>query len=183
MSNTIRIATTKVDQGGNKSNNVCSLPSRISKISDKISQKINQQKSSKDFDVQNPKRSLATEPPRTATNSQQPAGFSFKSAQIWENFYKIGATTRSIGPRSTKPENFRPKNPSTRHHVPPKDPAVAAFDNTRSYSWSRAYTLALIHVPSVHDVMDDVILHYLGLTRIDLETWPSPNRLPKKKFK
>ena len=66
-------------------------------------------------------------------------------------------------------------------HAPPKDPMVAAFDNTRSYSWSRAHTLpawlpafshtlALIHVPSAHDVMDDVILHYLGLTRIDLET-------------
>ena len=39
MSNTVRMATAKIDQGGNKSNNVCSLPSRISKISDKISQK------------------------------------------------------------------------------------------------------------------------------------------------
>ena len=36
-----------------KSNNICSRPSRISKNSDKISQKINPQKSSKDFDVQN----------------------------------------------------------------------------------------------------------------------------------
>ena len=33
------MATAKVDQGGNKSNNVYSLPSRISKLSDKISQK------------------------------------------------------------------------------------------------------------------------------------------------
>ena len=39
MSNTVRMTTAKVDQGGNKSNNVCSLPSRTSKISDKISQK------------------------------------------------------------------------------------------------------------------------------------------------
>ena len=39
MSSIVRMATAKVDQGGNKSNNVCSLPSRISKISDKISQK------------------------------------------------------------------------------------------------------------------------------------------------
>ena len=82
MSNIIRMATAKVDQGGNKSNNVCSLPSQISKISNKISQKINPHKSFKDFDVQNPKRSSATKPPRTATNSQQPASFSFKSAQI-----------------------------------------------------------------------------------------------------
>ena len=74
------MATAKVDQSGNKSNNVCSLPSRISKISDKISQKINPQKSSKDFDVQNPERSLAMEPPRMATNSQRPVGFLFKSA-------------------------------------------------------------------------------------------------------
>ena len=33
------MATAKVDQGGNKSNNVYILPSRISKLSDKISQK------------------------------------------------------------------------------------------------------------------------------------------------
>ena len=33
------MTTAKVDQGGNKSNNVCSLSSRISKISDKISRK------------------------------------------------------------------------------------------------------------------------------------------------
>ena len=39
MSKTVRMATAKIDQGGNKSNNVCSFPSRISKISDKISQK------------------------------------------------------------------------------------------------------------------------------------------------
>ena len=39
MSNIIRMAAVKVDQGGNKSNNVCSLSSRISKISDKISRK------------------------------------------------------------------------------------------------------------------------------------------------
>ena len=39
MSNIVRMATAKVDQSGNKSNNVCSLPSQISKISDKISQK------------------------------------------------------------------------------------------------------------------------------------------------
>ena len=53
MSNTVRMTTAKVDQGGNKSNNIYSRPSRISKNSDKISQKINPQKSSKDFDVQN----------------------------------------------------------------------------------------------------------------------------------
>ena len=80
MSNIVRMATIKVDQGGNKSNSVCSLPSRISKISDKISQKINPHKSSKDFDVQNPEISSATEPPRTAINSQRPSGFSFKFA-------------------------------------------------------------------------------------------------------
>ena len=41
---------------------------------------------------------------------------------------------------------------------------------TRSHVPAFSHTLALIHVPSAHDVMDDVILHYLGLTRIDLET-------------
>ena len=39
MLSIVRMATAKVDQGGNKSNNVCSLPSWISKISNKISQK------------------------------------------------------------------------------------------------------------------------------------------------
>ena len=53
MSNIVRMATVKVDQGGNKSNNVYSLPSRISKIYNKISQKIKPHKSSNDFDVQN----------------------------------------------------------------------------------------------------------------------------------
>ena len=53
---TVRMTTAKVDQGGNKSNNIYSRPSRISKNSDKISQKINPQKSSKDFDVQNSER-------------------------------------------------------------------------------------------------------------------------------
>ena len=61
MSNIVRMATVKVDLGGNKSNNVCSLPSRISKISDKISQKINPHKSSKDFDVQNPEKIINNE--------------------------------------------------------------------------------------------------------------------------
>ena len=55
-SNVVSMAPAKVDQGGNKSNNVCSLPSQISKISDKISQKINPHKFSKDFDVQNPEK-------------------------------------------------------------------------------------------------------------------------------
>ena len=66
------------------------------------------------------KKSSTTEPPRTATNSQRPADFSFKSVQIWENFYKTDAATPSIGPRSTKPENFKPKNGRTRCHAPPK---------------------------------------------------------------
>ena len=37
MSNTVRMATAKIDQGGNKSNNACGLPFWISKNSDKIS--------------------------------------------------------------------------------------------------------------------------------------------------
>ena len=90
----------------------CGFPFWISAISDKISQKINPQKSSKDFDVQNPERSSAMY--KTQKDLQQwshhappqtpkcPAGFSFKSAQVWENFHKTGATTRSIGLRSTK---------------------------------------------------------------------------------
>ena len=89
MSNIIRMAAVKVDQGGNKSNNACGLPFRISKISDKILQKINPHKSSKDFDVQNPEKIInngATThhhaPPRTATKIQRPADFSFKSVQI-----------------------------------------------------------------------------------------------------
>ena len=38
-SNIVRMAAVKVDLGGNKSNNAYDLSSRISKISDKISQK------------------------------------------------------------------------------------------------------------------------------------------------
>ena len=62
------MATAKEDQSGNTSNNGCGLPLQISTISDKVSQKINPQKSSKDFDEQNPGRSSAAEPPRTAIN-------------------------------------------------------------------------------------------------------------------
>ena len=46
--------------------------------------------------------------------------FSFKSAQIWENLHKTGVTTRSIGPRLTKPINFKPRNGRTHHHAPPR---------------------------------------------------------------
>ena len=55
-----------------------------------------------------------------AINYQRPAGFTFKSGQIWENFYNTSATTRSIGPRSTKPKNFKTKNGCTCPHVKPR---------------------------------------------------------------
>ena len=71
MSNTVRMTTAKVDQGGNKSNNICKLPSRISKNSDKISQKINPQKSSKDFDVQNSEK-MAYRPAKVHMSSKNP---------------------------------------------------------------------------------------------------------------
>ena len=57
--------------------------------------------------------------PRTATNFQRPADFSFKFVQIWEKFYKTDATTQSTGPRSMKPENCKPNNGRTRLHAPP----------------------------------------------------------------
>ena len=56
-------------------------------------------------------------PPQTP---KHPAGFSFKSAQVWENFHKTGATTRSIGPRSTEPKNFKPRNGYICLHAPPQ---------------------------------------------------------------
>ena len=62
------------------------------------------------------KKSSTTEPPRTATNFQRPADFSFKFVQIGEKFYKTDATTQSTSPRSTKPENCKPKK---RPYVPP----------------------------------------------------------------
>ena len=65
----------------------------------------------------------------------------------------------------------------TRRHAPTKTP----------HALSRARRAKRWHVPPVHDVMDDVIIHYPvwlgwpGLNRTDLETWPGPNRLKKKK--
>ena len=67
----------------------------------------------------------------------------------------------------------------TRRHAPTQN----------THALSRARRAKCWHVPSAHDVMDDVILHYPvwlgwpGLTRTDLETWPGPNRLKKKKKK
>ena len=191
--------------------------------------KINSQKSSKDFNVQNPERSSAMEPPCTATNSQRPADSSFKSMQIWENFYKTDATTRSIGPWSTIPKNCKPKIGHTRLHASPKSldkslPSPSKLCKFAHYFWKlttpldpstfdlqdpkisgpedkprasgiigasfmrhltqpHAWRAKCWHVPSVHDVMDDIILQYLGLTRTDLETLPGPNRLQKKKKK
>ena len=187
------------------------------------------------------KKSSTTEPPRTATNSQRPADFSFKSVQIWENFYKTDATTPSIGPRSTKPENFKPKNGRTRCHAPPKSfdtprhspsnlckpvqnftkltlqGSSAALDlqdmkisgqdaqprastrhqkvrrssasfhapTQKTHALSRARRAKCWHVPSAHNVilLYPVCLGWPGLTRTDLETWPGPNRLKKKKKK
>ena len=50
LSNIVRMATVKVDQEGYQSTNACHLLFQVSKTSDKISQKINPQKSSKDFE-------------------------------------------------------------------------------------------------------------------------------------
>ena len=168
------------------------------------------------------------EPPRMATNSQRPADSSFKSVQIWEIFYKIDATTRSIGPRSTKPKNCKPKIGHTRLHALPKSldkswPSPSKLCKSTHYFWKlttpldpstsdlqdpkisgpedkprasgiigasfmrhltqpRAWRAKRWHVPSAHDVMDDIILQYLGLTWTDLETWPGSNRLQKKKL-
>ena len=167
--------------------------------------------------------------PRTATNSQRPTDFSFKSVQIWENFYKTDATTQSIGPRSTKPKNCKPKIGYTHLHAPPKsldkprpspsklcksahsfwklttplDPSTSDLQDpkisgpkdkprssdiiganfTHHLTQPRTRRAKRWHVPSAHDVMDNVILHYPGLTRTNPETWPGPNRLQKKKKK
>ena len=67
-----------------KFNEACGFPSQISKTSDKISQKINPHKSSKDFHVQNPEKIINNG--ATTHRHAQPqipnelAGFSFKSA-------------------------------------------------------------------------------------------------------
>ena len=77
------------------------------------------------------KKSSTTKPPRTATKFQWLVDFSFKSVQIWEKFYKTDATTRSIGPRSTKPWNFKPKSSCTHIHALPRtrdDPRPSPSD-------------------------------------------------------
>ena len=86
LSNIVRMATAKADQGGNTSNNGCGLPFQISIISDKISQNINPQKSSKDFDEQNPGKSSSKSPART--HSDRRNSFS-KSAQNQPSFTKL----------------------------------------------------------------------------------------------
>ena len=57
-----------------------------------------------------------------------------------KNFTKKDATTRSIGLRSTKPENFRPKSLATRCHAQPrsfKRPAAQALKTVQICSQSQ----------------------------------------------
>ena len=74
------------------------------------------------------------------------------------------------GLRSTKPKKIRDQRSC---HAPPRafdDTGVIASDSradTRTFITTRA--TRTIRVPFAHDVMDDVILHYPGLTWIDLE--------------
>ena len=86
LSSVVRTASANVDQGGNKSNNGCGLHSGFLKFLTRFHKEINPQKSSKDFGVQNPEKSSATEPPRTAASGHKllnvPRSSSFKSAQI-----------------------------------------------------------------------------------------------------
>ena len=75
------------------------------------------------------------------------------------------------GLRSTKPKNFRPKNPSTRLHASPKDSAVlpsVSRATLPSHALARA-TRALQRY--------DVILHYPGLTRFIQTALFDPDRL------
>ena len=82
--------------------------------------KLTPQESSTAFDPPNLKIPGPVAQPHVATNSQRPTGFSFKSAQIWENFCGTNATIRSISPRSTKPKNFKTKNGCTCPHAKPR---------------------------------------------------------------
>ena len=112
------MATAKVDQGGNKSNNVYSLPSRISKLSDKISQKINPKKSSKDFDVQNPERSSATEPPRTATHGHKFPATRGILIQICVNLRRIlQKKMPPLDPSAHDLQNLKIASPKTALHA------------------------------------------------------------------
>ena len=82
-------------------------------------------------------------------------------------------------------QDARPRA-STRHQKVRRSPASFHARHTPTqtlHALSRVRRAKRWHVPSVHDIMDDVILHYLGLTWTDLETWPDSNRLWKKKQK
>ena len=100
-------------------------------------------------------------PPRVATNSQRLVDFLFKFVRIRETFYKTYATTRSIGPRSTKLESFRSRRIAMLLHTPPKKPAGTASvsrANMRHLTKSRASMLHVLprpifwHAPQFYDV-------------------------------
>ena len=108
ISNTVR--------NGNKSNNACGFPFWISKNSDKISQKINPQKSSKDFDVQNPEKIINN---RATTHRHAWPQISSDPRISHSNLCRSEKnSTKLMQPRSTKLENCKPKNGCTRLHAP-----------------------------------------------------------------
>ena len=97
-------------------------------------------------------------------------------------------TTRSSGPRSTKHQNFRPKNTTTRCHVPPEGTVITSVISRTHMRHARHFHhITCSYTPHAMRWHTRLMLWRhgwchtpLGLTWIDLETWPGPKRLQKK---
>ena len=136
-------------------------------------------------DLQNPGKSTPKVQPRASkqshdlSNNPRPRPSSMcKSAH---DFGKLTIPWSSTALDRQSPKKIQDQRSC---HAPPRafgNTGVIASNShadTRTFITTRA--TRTICVPSAHDVMDDVILHYPGLTWIDLEIWPGSNRLQKK---
>ena len=109
-----------------------------------------------------------------------------KSAHyFWKLTTPLDPSTSDLqDPKISGPDDKPRASMHLRHHrrqvhAPPRTSGIIGANFTRHLTQPRAQRAKHLHVPSAHDVMDDVILHYPGLTRTDLGTWPGPNRLQK----
>ena len=113
-----------------------------------------------------------------------------KSAHyFWKLTTPLDPSTSDLqDPKISGPDDKPRASMHLRHHrrqvhAPPRTSGIISANFMRHLTQPRAQRAKHLHVPSAHDVKDDVILRYPCLTRTNLETWPDLNRLQKKKKK
>ena len=136
------------------------------------------------FDLQNPESSSSKEFPCAPTLSHELKmlrGLVFQFRANMLVILETDNTRRSTGPRSTKPKNFRPERWATRHQkvqkfLPQRTRASIFLHAPKvSHAPTRAMTSWMTSPPIM---VWSVCPCWPSLTR---SSWPSPNRLQKKK--